>query len=97
MNPPKPPAKLRHGNVVRYAVLGDKNALTGNTTRMVDGKALVKPSALAIIHFEMSQGGVYLLYLDDSWKEVANNWHYSIQDAMERAEYEFTNVEWKYP
>jgi hypothetical protein len=61
---------------------------------MVDGSPLTVPDALAIVHFAMSQGGVYLYYCDINWKVKATHWFYSIQDAMERAEYEFTNVRW---
>jgi hypothetical protein len=87
---------LKYGDVVHYAILGEDSNLTGNATRFVNGAPLFKPAALAIVHFAMSQGGVYLYYCDNNWRVKAENWFYSSQDAMERSQYEFTNIEWNH-
>lgn len=79
---------------MRYAFVNEANQFTGNTTRFVDGTPLIRPAGLAVVHFELSQGGVYLMYCNSNWKVFANHWFYSVQGAIERAEYEISGLEW---
>jgi hypothetical protein len=92
-----PPAKIKYGDVVRYALVTADCEPTGNTRRFIDGSPLFLPAAIAIVHYAMSQGGVYLFYCDASWRVLKDNWHYSTGEAMERADYEIRGLRWLVP
>ena len=93
----QPPSKLKHAKVMRYAIAAAACRPSGSTKRLVDGTPLFVPAALAVVHFELSQGGVYLYYCDRCWRVLKENWHHSISEAIERANYEFDGLQWLSP
>jgi hypothetical protein len=45
-----------------------------------------------------TQEGYYLFRCNSSWKEFADTWHETIEDAQDQAEFEYSGIvnNWKY-
>jgi hypothetical protein len=46
---------------------------------------------LAICKYE-NGGGYYLFYCNEDWETITDTWHETMEDAMEQAEFEYTNT-----
>jgi hypothetical protein len=76
------PGLIGNADVFCYAVVNP--SLSGNNlTHLAYGAAICKYEAVA---------GYYLFYCDDNWKEYADTWHETIEDAKDQAEYDDAGI-----
>jgi hypothetical protein len=92
------PLKIYHAPVVAWAIVGSGNRPTGNTVHRVDGRVIGAAAGLAICQSTDSRG-FYLFYCDATWKEIADTWHQSLDDAKAQAEFEYHGIgsQWQFP
>jgi hypothetical protein len=79
------PATIGNARVICYAVvnlLNNSNA-EGNDRKLIAGFAICQPE---------KEPGYYLFSCDANWKEFADTWHESIDDAIDQAEYECNGI-----
>ena len=48
-----------------------------------------RPSELRVVRYE-GQDGFFLLYCDESGKEMTDTWHHTLDEAFDQAEFEFS-------
>jgi hypothetical protein len=78
------------GTILREVQLDPlRHRSTGKTRHFVGGAPWEGTRGLRIVRFE-SEAGFYLLYLDESGREVTDTWHQSLSDAMKQANFEFS-------
>ncbi|MFA6247493.1 MAG: hypothetical protein WC615_11170 [Mucilaginibacter sp.] len=77
------PATVGNARVIYYAVV---NLLDSN---VYEGR---KQIAGFIICQSGNEQGYYLFSCDTNWKEFADTWHESIDDAINQAEYECNGI-----
>nr|WP_067055002.1 hypothetical protein [Mucilaginibacter sp. L294] len=77
------PAIVGNARVIYYAVV---NLLDSNINE--DRKQI---AGFTICQSENEQG-YYLFSCDSNWKEFADTWHESIDDAIDQAEYECNGI-----
>jgi hypothetical protein len=82
-----PPASLQGDPVVRYAVFGPHISPTGMTRHLVEGKFMAGVAALAICATRQA-AGYDLCYCDDDWRVLARSSHRSLDEALQRSEFE---------
>lgn len=75
--------------VVCTAVVG-KSLPTGNTQHYAGIHLLPPAYGMAICRYK--QAGYYLFSCDPNWKEFADTWHQTIEDAMDQAEFEYEGI-----
>jgi len=84
------PDFIGNASVICYAVI-NLVIPTGNTQHFKNGRPLGLAYGLAICQSQPAQG-YYLFCCDDNWKEFADTWHETIEDAQDQAEYEYAGV-----
>ncbi len=75
--------------ILRDIVLDpERHRPTGKTRHIVGGELWEGARGLRIVRYA-ADGGFYLLYLDESGREVTDTWHESLEDALRQATFEF--------
>lgn len=87
-----PPNQIGNADLVAYVALEDKHIRTGFTEHWVGGKLVKDFYGLAICKYPNSNG-YYLFYCDSAWVDITDTYHETIEDAIEHAEFEYTNTE----
>ena len=91
MNSPIPKT-IGGAEVVCFTEIDDRHQRTGNTTHYVDGKIFPEIKGLAVCQYQ-NETGYYLFYCDDSWNDITDTYHDSLEDAINQAEFEYKNAE----
>lgn len=73
-----------------YSVLDGRQWPTGKCRHSVSGVLVSGFAFLAICQYE-GDDGFYLFYCDDQWNVVADTLHFTMDQAMEQAEFEYEN------
>ena len=76
--------------VIYWTEIDERHKNTGKTTHYVGGEVFSDIRGLAICHYE-SEIGFYLFYCDDTWKEITDTYHETIEDAIDQVEFEYLN------
>jgi hypothetical protein len=84
------PDIIGNAAVVCSAIV-DKSLPTGNTQHYGYGGLLGPAYGLAICRSKQA-AGYYLFSCDSNWKEFADTWHETVEDAMEQAEFEYDGI-----
>jgi hypothetical protein len=85
------PPKLERGKVICWAIVDSSVEPTENTRHFVDG-AHVGPFPRLMVATFPGDDGYYLLYCDESWNEITDTWHASLEDAKRQAEFEYRGI-----
>ena len=78
--------------------LQDRHRPTGKTRHYSIEGPLPPPAALKIVQYG-DESGFYLLYLDESGREMTDTWHESLENAKRQAAFEFNvdDADWESP
>lgn len=88
------PDFIGNARVVCYAVV-NLSLRTGNTQHFVNGEVLNTPYGLAICQYKPGDG-YYLFLCTDSWIEVSDTWHETIEDSKDQAEFEYSGISYNW-
>lgn len=84
------PNVIGNARVIYYAVV-NLCLPTSNTQHYANGKLLGIAYGLAICRYKPNNG-YYLFYCNDQWREFADTWHETIDEAKDQAEFEYTGI-----
>lgn len=84
-------------SIIAYVRLTENHHQTGKTRHFIQGSLMNIPSALRIIQYDEGSG-YFLLYFDESGKELTDTFHDSLEKALAQAEMEFEvqSDEWQF-
>ena len=85
------PSNLGGAKVLMYSVLDGRQRPTGKCRHSVAGALVAGFAFLAICQYE-GDDGFYLFYCDDQWNVVTDTLHFTMDQAMEQAEFEYENA-----
>ena len=74
--------------ILRQLTLGPSTEATGKTRHFSGGGLFRIPAELQVVELPGSPG-YYLLYFDDSGREMTDTFHDSVEQAVAQAEWEF--------
>jgi hypothetical protein len=89
---------MNEPQLIRLITLGSSHVSTGKTRHIHGAAEIPAPHQLRIVKYE-GDPGYYLLYCDESGKELTDTYHDTLDAAMLQATWEF-NVqpdEWESP
>lgn len=84
------PDIIGNAGVICYVIVGQA-LTTGNTQHYAHGRLLSAAYGLAVCRYEKEEG-YYLFSCNSEWKEFADTYHKTIEDAMEQAEFEYAGI-----
>ena len=86
-----PPDKIDNADLITYVILSDNQTRTGFTRHYTEGELIENFYSLSICKYPDVKG-YYLFYCDSSWDAITDTYHDTLEDAIEQAEFEFTNT-----
>jgi hypothetical protein len=75
-------------SIVQQVTLDERNQPTGETRHVISGTEMSAPATLRIVRFR-TYPGYYLLYLDETGRELTDTYHESLAGAVDQARWEY--------
>jgi hypothetical protein len=86
-----PPKEIGGGRVICFTPIDERHRHTGNCRQIVAGVLQGPAAGLAICQCA-GEDCYYLFGCDNDWNTVTDNWHQTIDEALEQAEFEYEGV-----
>jgi hypothetical protein len=85
------PKRINDATVVLFTHIDERHRHTGNCRQIVG--AIVQPPAagLAICQYD-GEDSFYLFGCDESWSNISDTWHQTLEEALLQAEFEYHGV-----
>ena len=90
-NPSPPPLRIGDASVVCINVLARRLRHTGNCVHRRNDLAQGPAICLAICQYDKDEG-YYLFSCDEGWSVLSDTYHFSVDEAMRQAEFEYSGT-----
>jgi hypothetical protein len=85
------PNTIGNAKVICYTRIDSRHRYTGNTRQIVGGELVGPASGLAVCQYP-GDTAFYLFGCDETWSNITDTWHESLDDAQHQAEFEYVGV-----
>jgi len=82
---------IGNARILEYLEMSDDHIPTGYCRHSIGGEKRTDFMALAICKYT-GVNGFYLFYCDESWEEINDSYHETIDEAKKQAEFEYTGT-----
>ena len=86
-----PPQQIGGATVIGYAAVDERVRPTGNCRHSWGAEPLGPAAGLAICQYP-GEDAFYLFSCDSAWREYADTWHETLDDALRQAAFEYEGV-----
>ena len=85
------PDTIGNAKVVCFTRIDSRHKHTGNTSQITASQVVSTVTNLAICQPQGEQA-FYLFGCDDTWRNITDTWHQSLEEAKAQAEFEYVGV-----